>query len=87
MAADQSVIIYSTQSCAFCRTLKQYLESKNVDFVVKDIEESTDAETELLEKVGGVFQGVPTTDMAGEIVVGFDRKKIDAIIAEKQLGS
>lgn len=79
------VIIYSTEWCAFCRTLKQYLDSKNIAYTEKDIDADEAAKDELLKKCDGVFQGVPTTDFAGEMIVGFDRKKIDQIIKEKSL--
>ena len=70
------VIIYSTPWCAFCKTEKQWLDSLNVEYVVRDIEQDESFKEELLEKLGGTFQGVPTTDIAGEMIVGFDRPKL-----------
>lgn len=71
------VIIYSTTWCGFCKMAKQYLDSKNVPYVEKDIEASEAAKNELLEKVDGNFQGVPVIDIDGSIILGFDRPKID----------
>lgn len=82
---DAQVYVYSTPWCAFCRTEKQWLESLGVTFVSRDIEEDEGAKDELLAKVDGQFQGVPTTDIAGEIVVGFDRPKLQAALAKHQL--
>lgn len=79
------VIIYSTTWCAFCKTEKQYLERLGVGFVEKDIEADKEAYEELMQKNGGAFQGVPVTDIAGSLVLGFDRRKIDEILKEKQL--
>jgi hypothetical protein len=31
----------------------------------------------------GGYQGVPVTDIAGSLVLGFDRRKIDELIKEK----
>lgn len=76
------IIIYSTPTCAFCKTLKQYLDAKGVAYTNKDIEEDEHAKKELLDKMDGEFRGVPTTDFNGEIIVGFDRAKIDAAIAK-----
>ena len=79
------VIIYSTTWCAFCKTEKQYLDKLGVAYVEKDVEEDKAAYEELMQKIGGNFQGVPVSDIAGSIVLGFDRRKIDEILQEKQL--
>lgn len=77
---SSKVIIYSTPSCAFCRTEKQWLDANNVPYVSKDIESDSEAKEELLAKLDGNFQGVPTTDIAGEMIVGFDRPKLTAAL-------
>src|SRR5688500_19572848 len=74
---DAKVIIYSTTWCAFCKTEEQYLQKLGVEYVKKDVEEDKEAYEELMQKIGGNFQGVPVTDISGSIVLGFDRAKID----------
>ena len=80
-----TVTVYSTPWCAFCRTEKQWLESLGVSFVSRDIEEDESAKEELLDKLGGQFQGVPTTIIGDEIVIGFDRPKLQAALAANKL--
>ncbi len=82
---DKKVIIYSTPWCAFCKTEKQYLDHLGVAFEVKDIEEDAAAFEELAKKADGRTTGVPVTDIAGELVFGFDRKRIDEVLKEKGL--
>lgn len=82
---DAKVIIYSTTWCPFCKTEKQYLDRLGVKFIEKNVEEDKVAYEELMGKVGGNFQGVPVTDIAGTTVLGFDRRKIDEVLKEKQL--
>lgn len=82
---DPKVIIYSTTWCAFCKTEEQYLQKLGVKYVKKDVEEDKEAYEELMKKNGGAFQGVPVTDIAGSIILGFDRAKIDATLKEKNL--
>jgi glutaredoxin-like YruB-family protein len=82
---DAKVIIYSTTWCAFCKTEEQYLDRLGVSYIKKDIEEDKAAYEELMQKNGGEFQGVPVTDIAGSLVLGFDRRKIDEVLKEKQL--
>lgn len=82
---EPKVIIYSTTWCAFCKTEEQYLQKLGVDYVKKDVEEDKAAYEELMKKSGGAFQGVPVTDIAGELVLGFDRAKIDISLKNKGL--
>lgn len=84
-ANEPKVIIYSTTWCAFCKTEEQYLQSLGVDYIKKDVEADKEAYEELMQKSNGTFQGVPVTDIAGELVLGFDRPKIDTVLKEKQL--
>jgi glutaredoxin-like YruB-family protein len=82
---DVKVIIYSTTWCAFCKTEEQYLQRLGVKYVKKDVEEDKEAYEELMQKNGGAFQGVPVTDIAGELILGFDRAKIDTALKDKSL--
>lgn len=79
------VIIYSTPWCAFCKTEKQYLEHLGVKFVGKDIELEPESLKEYEDKVQGRTTSVPVTDIDGELVFGFDRKKIDELLKTKGL--
>jgi glutaredoxin-like YruB-family protein len=80
--ATPSPIIYSTNWCGFCKMAKSYFESKNIPYVEKNIEEDKVAYDELMGKINGNFMGVPVIDMSGEIILGFDRPKIDAALAK-----
>lgn len=74
------ITIYSTSWCGFCHAEADWLEEHNIPFEMKDIEADSAAKDELLEKINGNFQGVPVTDVDGEIVLGFDRKKLSQLI-------
>jgi len=78
-----NVIIYSTPTCAFCKTEKQYLDHLGVPYIVKDVEEDAGAMAELIAKSSQ--QAVPVTDIDGVIIRGFDRLKIDETLKEKAL--
>ena len=85
MSDAAQVIIYSTTWCAFCKTEKQYLDRLGVSYIEKDIEADKEAYNELMAKNGGTFQGVPVTDIAGELVLGFDRARIDSLLKDKSI--
>lgn len=80
---DATVTVYSTPWCAFCHTEMQWLDSLGIKYVKRDIEEDEGAKEELLSKVDGVFKGVPTTDIGGEVIIGFDRPKLQAALEAK----
>lgn len=85
--ADAQVVIYSTPTCAFCRTEKQWLDSLGVAYVSRDIEEDQGAQDELLAKLDGNFQGVPTTIIGDDIIIGFDRPKLQDALKKMNLVS
>lgn len=76
--ATPQITVYSTTWCAFCKTEKQWLDKLGVPYVSKDIEADEEANKELLEKLDGDFRGVPVTDVAGDMILGFDRPKLQA---------
>lgn len=79
--ATPDITIYSTSWCAFCHTEMQWLDKLGIPYTAKDIEADKEAYEELMSKNGGAFQGVPVTDVKGDIILGFDRPKITAAIA------
>lgn len=80
-----TVTVYSTTWCAFCATEKQWLDKLGVKYVAKNIEEDEAAHNELMEKVGGNFQGVPVTDIAGEMILGFNRPALQDALNKNNL--
>ena len=77
---EPQVTIYRTSWCAFCHTEMQWLDRLGVPYVAKDIEADQEAHDELMAKINGDFRGVPVTDVAGDIILGFDRPKLQASI-------
>ncbi len=77
------VTIYSTPTCPFCVQVKDYLKSKNVKFTDFDVAANQSKAEEMVKKTGQM--GVPVTiikkDNKEEIVVGFDKGKIDELLS------
>lgn len=73
--------IYSTPTCIYCNTLKEYLAKNNIEF--KNIDVSSDEkELEKMVAISGQM-GVPVVDIDGNIVIGFDKEKIDQLLKIK----
>ena len=77
------ITVYSTPTCAFCHALKEYLNHKDIKFTDKDITEDMDAQKWVLEHTGQL--AVPVSDIDNNVVIGFDRPRIEAILREKKL--
>jgi len=75
---SHEITIYTTQSCSWCQATKEYLHSREIDFEEVDVSADTQRAMEMVEKSGQ--QGVPVLDIDGEIIVGFDRSRIDALL-------
>lgn len=73
-----SVIVYSADWCAFCHAAKDYLTSKGVEYTERNIEKDQAFAQESVAKSGQM--GIPVLDINGQIIVGFDRPRIDAAL-------
>lgn len=75
------VNIYSTPTCVYCNNLKEYLAAKSIPY--KDIDVSQDEkELEKMVAISGQM-GVPVVEIEGNVVIGFDKEKIDELLKIK----
>ncbi|MBU2539858.1 glutathione S-transferase N-terminal domain-containing protein [Patescibacteria group bacterium] len=72
------VRIFSTPSCVYCVTLKEYLKSHNISFEYIDVSLDEQALNEMIEK--SEQMSVPVIDINGEFIVGFDKKRINELL-------
>ena len=77
------VTIYSATWCGFCHTAKRYLDQIGVKYEDKDVEKEQANANEAVEKSGQM--GIPVLDIAGTIIVGFDKPKIDEALKANKL--
>lgn len=84
-AGAAPVTVYSAPWCSFCHAAKDYLDKLGVTYTVKDVDEDPDAAAESVEKSGQ--RGIPVIDIAGDIIVGFDRPRIDAALKSHGLAN
>ena len=75
---DNTVTIYTTPTCGWCGAVKEHLQTLGVAFEEVDVAADMNRAREMVEKSGQY--GVPVVDINGEIIVGFDRERIDALL-------
>ncbi|MCR3760755.1 glutaredoxin family protein [Clostridium felsineum] len=72
------VKVYSTTTCPWCTKAKSYLASKNIDFIDANVQDDMNARDEMLNL--SHQNGVPVINIDGNIVIGFDKAKIDELL-------
>jgi len=78
-APARRVIVYSGPGCPACGSAKAYLRRRGVRFREIDIGRDQQAAQSLVKRSGQM--AVPQIDINGQLIVGFDRAKIDKILA------
>lgn len=76
------VTVYSTPTCSWCNTLKSYLRQHRIRFTDVDVSRDPSVAQELVRRSGQ--QGVPQTDINGQMIVGFDKSKINQLLEIKE---
>lgn len=77
------VTIYSASWCGFCHAAKQYLDKLGVKYDDQDVDNDPKAAEQAVKKSGQ--RGIPVLDIDGDIIIGFDRPKIDASLKAHHL--
>ncbi len=78
----KKIVMYTTTWCPDCRKAKRYMDSLGISYEEVDVDKTPGTADKLIEWSGG-FRTVPTFDIDGEIVVDFDRPKLDRIFARE----
>jgi len=75
---SKKVTVYSTPTCTWCNTLKTWLKKNHISFTDVDLSRDQKAAEDLVRRSGQ--QGVPQTDINGQIIVGFDQPKLKQLL-------
>jgi glutaredoxin-like YruB-family protein len=70
--------IYSTPACPHCKAAKNYFKSLGIPFEDVDVSKDQREAEKMVQKTHQY--GVPVIEVGNQIVIGFDRNKIDRIL-------
>ncbi len=79
---EHNIKVYGTKICPYCVSLKAYLDEKGFKYEYIDVGEDEKAAKDIVEKSGQT--GVPVSEIDGEVIVGFDKIKIDKLLGIKE---
>jgi glutaredoxin-like YruB-family protein len=78
---SKQVIVYTTPTCTWCTTLKTYLDQHQVRYRELNVAADGSAAEAMVRKSGQ--QGVPQTEINGQMIVGFDKARINQLLEIK----
>lgn len=73
----KNIKIYSSTSCTNCTAAKEYLKEKGYEYEEKNVSTDKEAKKELIA-MG--YMGVPVIMIDDDVVVGFNKSKLDEIL-------
>ncbi len=74
-----NVVVYTTPTCPYCTQAKAFLAQRGVRFVEKDVSRDPVAAQEMIRL--SKQRGVPVITVDGQVVVGFDRGRLEQLLA------
>lgn len=75
------ITVYTTPTCVFCKAVKQFLKDKKKDFKEVDLTNDQNAAKWVYENTGQL--AVPVTRFDDNtVVIGFDRPRLEALLAK-----
>ncbi len=75
---QKRVVVYGTPSCSWCRRIRDYFNEKNVKYRYIDVAANPSIAEEMKRKSGQM--GVPQTEIDGQMIVGFDKPRINRLL-------
>jgi glutaredoxin 3 len=75
------VLVYTTPTCGYCQQVKQYLSQRGVPYREVDVAADPQAASEMVHLSGQ--RGVPVLLIDDQVVVGFNRARIDDLLSAR----
>ena len=77
---DKEVKIYTTPGWPYCKMAKEFLSKKGVPFTAYDVKNDKEALKEMKKISGGALR-VPVISVCNEVMVGFDRGRLEQALS------
>ena len=74
-----NVTLYTSPTCGYCHQAKAYLAQKGVKYIERDVSVDRAAADEIMKQTGQM--GVPVIVVNGQPIIGFDRGRLDQLLA------
>ena len=81
----QTVTVYSTKNCPYCRMAKAFLERQGIPYKKIDVGEDQDEARKMIALSGQ--RGVPVITVDDEVIVGFDSQRLNELFGKPEEGT
>ena len=78
---NMNITIYTTPTCGYCHQVKRFLTQRGVNYTEYDVSLDQSAAREMLRLTGQM--GVPVIAVDDQVVIGFDRKRLEQLLNGK----
>lgn len=75
---SKSVRVFTTPTCSWCTTLKTFLRKNGISYTEIDVSRDEKAAKEMVRMSGQ--QGVPQTEINGQMIVGFNQARLKELL-------
>jgi len=75
----KKVAIYSTPTCTYCKMAKDFFAEKGIQYEEFNVAVDLEKRKEMVDRTSQM--GVPVIDIDGKLMVGFDRKQLETLLA------
>ncbi|ABV33560.1 MULTISPECIES: glutaredoxin family protein [Pseudothermotoga] len=72
------ITVYTAPGCPYCVKVKSYLRELGLKFTEVDVSKSQKDAEKLVRRTGQT--GVPVVEIGNQLVIGFDRARIDKLL-------
>ncbi|MDQ5882870.1 MAG: glutaredoxin 3 [Patescibacteria group bacterium] len=79
------VTVYSTPACPWCHLAKEFLTEHQIPFEEVDVSQDEAKAQEMILKSGQM--GVPVIEIDGQIVIGFNKPRLEELLGLNHEGS
>ncbi len=76
------VTLYSTPTCLYCMTIKEFFKEHRIKFETIDVSENNEARDRMIK--GSEQMGVPVIEIDGEMITGFNKKRVSELLDIKE---
>lgn len=79
MTSTETVTMYSTTWCGYCRRLKREMTAAGIPFQEVDLDDDPSHDDKIIARTGG-YRTVPTLEVRGELLVNPSIREVEAAL-------
>ncbi|MFP5353416.1 MAG: glutaredoxin family protein [Actinomycetota bacterium] len=86
MTTSETVTMFSTTWCGYCRRLKRQMEQAGIAYREVDLDDDPSHDDRIIAKTGG-FRTVPTLEIGEELLVNPSLREVEEALSKQSIRS